>query len=137
MSEYGDYDISVLKIDPHELSSEGDVLLSLANEMADSATRIFDAFAGLRLGWVSESADEAQAFEAHTDQVMKQMFGENGVLAAIVGGVKGVSIGFSNLEIALEKAFLEFSTGLAAPGSGSGPTDQMGTDFPINQDFPN
>ncbi|MFF7580967.1 WXG100 family type VII secretion target [Streptomyces sp. NPDC008061] len=139
MPEYGDYDIGVIKIDPSALGSDGEKLVSLANEMAESVIRINNAVGSLRLGWVSESANEAQEFQDRWNRVMAQMFGENGVLMAMVGGIMQVAAGFSHLEIELESAFLKFSEGLSSSSGGDSgqPKDHMGPEFPFTQDYPN
>ncbi|WP_329295691.1 WXG100 family type VII secretion target [Streptomyces sp. NBC_01455] len=139
MSEYGDYDIGVIKIDPAALGGEGKKLVSLVNEMGDSVVRINNTVAALQLGWVAQSADEAQEFQARWNRVMQQMFGDDGVLVAMIGGLMKVAVGFSHLEIALEDAFHQFAQGLASSGGGGSemPKDHTGPEFPITQDYPN
>ncbi|MER5596015.1 hypothetical protein [Streptomyces sp. NPDC002265] len=139
MPEYGDYDIGVLSMDPQALDGVGDKLIALAGEMADSIIRINDTVSGLSLGWVAESADEAQAFGDRWNRVMAQMFGDDGVLTALAGGIKAAAIGSSQAEVAREAAFRSFSEALASTsgGGGGGPQDHTGPEFPITQDFPN
>ncbi|MFJ3756471.1 WXG100 family type VII secretion target [Streptomyces sp. NPDC090080] len=139
MSEYGDYDIGGIKIDPSALGEDGKKLLALANELGDSVVRINNTVSDLKLAWVAESANEAQEFQDRWNRVMSQMFGDNGVLVAMVGGIMSVAIGFSHLEIELESAFLKFADGLSSSSSGGDPkpVDHTGPEFPITQDFPN
>jgi hypothetical protein len=143
MPDSADYDVSSIKIDPQVLGAEGKDLVALATEIGESIKRINDTAAALKLGWVAPSADEAHAFSERWVRVMKQMFGEEdgpiGVLPALAGGILGTAVGFSHLEVELEKAFIDFSNELAVPsGDGNaGPTDHTGPDFPITQDFPN
>ncbi|MGI5255461.1 hypothetical protein [Actinacidiphila glaucinigra] len=139
MPEYGDYDISVLSMDPQALDGVGDKLIALAGEMAESIIRINDTVTGLSLGWVAESSAEAQAFGARWNRVMAQMFGDDGVLTALAGGIKAAAIGSSQAEVARETAFRQFSEALASTsgGGGAAPVDHTGPEFPITQDFPN
>ncbi|MGW2836605.1 WXG100 family type VII secretion target [Streptomyces sp. NPDC001493] len=142
MPDNADYDISPIRIDPQALASDSDRLLALAGQVGDSIKRISDTAADLKLGWVSKSADEAQAFNDRWNSVMKQMFGEKdgdtGVLPAMAGGILGTGIAYSHLEKELESAFLKFSSGLADTSSDGGqPSDHTGPDFPITQDYPN
>ncbi|WP_438306684.1 hypothetical protein ACSHXN_44570 (plasmid) [Streptomyces sp. HUAS TT11] len=143
MPDSVDYDISSIKIDPQALGTEGEKkLIPLANEIGEAVERINNTAAALKLGWVAPSAEEAHAFGERWTRVMKQMFGEKdgpiGVLPALAGGILGTAIGFSHLELELEKVFGDFSNELAVPSGGdTGPSDHTGPDFPITQDFPN
>ncbi|MFF4243530.1 WXG100 family type VII secretion target [Streptomyces sp. NPDC001822] len=143
MPENADYDISSLKIDPGPLGTEGERMLALAQEMGESITLINNTVADLVLGWVSPSAEEAHEFGNRWTRVMTQMFGQKdgaiGVLPAISGGVRGTAVGFSHVELELERAFVNFSNELAVPSGdgGNGPSDHSGSEFPITQDFPN
>ncbi|MFE7751941.1 hypothetical protein [Streptomyces sp. NPDC057428] len=156
MPANADYDVSSIKIEPQALGSDSDKLIALANNVGDSVKRISDTVADLRVGWVSKSADEAQAFNDRWKHVMKQMFGEKdgetGVLPAMAGGILGTGVAFSHLELDLESAFRKFADALVHPqetgfdysfGGVTGkiiwpfPTDQTGPEHPITQDFPN
>ncbi|MEV6994320.1 WXG100 family type VII secretion target [Streptomyces sp. NPDC093228] len=137
----GDYDISTIKIDPSGLDAQGKKIVQLAREVAESIDRINRTLESLKLGWVSESADEAQEFSDRWIRVMREMFGENGgqigVLAAMAGGISTAAIGFSHLETGLESSFTEFINKLASSGGDGGLTDHTGPAFPISQDYPN
>ncbi|MEV5151376.1 hypothetical protein AB0K81_05390 [Streptomyces werraensis] len=137
-----DYDISTIKIEPQALGTEGTKLAELAIAIGESIVRINNIAAGLKLGWVAASAEEAQEFGDRWARVMAQMFGEKdgqiGVLPAIAGGISGAAVAFSHLENELWWAFTDFSNELAVPSGGNaGPTDHLGPEFPITQDFPN
>ncbi|WP_055588237.1 WXG100 family type VII secretion target [Peterkaempfera griseoplana] len=150
-----DYDVSTIKIDPEPLGAEGKSLVQLAQEMGDAILRINNTAAGLKLGWVSPSADEAQDFANRWTKVMTDMFGEKdgatGALPALAGGVMGTAVGFSHVEHQLWQAFNDFQLGMAGGGvgvgggddglSGSGddgyPKDHTGPDYPITTDYPN
>ncbi|MGW1045347.1 WXG100 family type VII secretion target [Streptomyces sp. NPDC002547] len=143
MPESVDYDVSSIRIDPQALGEAGRNLISLANEMGSSIKRIYDTIADLKLAWVAESADEAQAFSERWSRVMVNMFGEEdgatGALPALAGGILATAIGFSQADELLEQAFISLSNELAVPsGDGSQtPTDHVGSEFPVNQDYPN
>lgn len=137
-----DYDVSTLRVRPQDLSQASDRLMALAGEMADEIEGITAAVSGLVLSWVGRSAKEAQEFNASWKHVMVQMFGTKdgpaGVLPAMAGGLLGTAVAYSHTEVALEAAFLRFSTGLAdSSDSGGTPTDHTGSDYPISQDYPN
>jgi len=140
-AENVDYDSGLIRIDPESLAMEGDRLLSLAKEMSDTIRRINALIFHLRLGWVAATTEEVRAFFERWDKVMTQMFGNDGdpigVLPALSGGVTGTAVGFSQLEIELFWMFTNFSNELAVPsaGDGSGPSDRIGPEIPITQDY--
>lgn len=142
MPENADYDLTTIKIDPQALGTDGTKLADLAKEIGESVIRINDIAAGLKLGWVAPSAEEAHEFGDRWTRVMTQMFGQEGgelgVLPAICGGILSAAVGFSQLEIELWQAFTDFSNELAVPSGGNtGPTDHLGPEYPITEDFPN
>lgn len=139
--EQVDYDASLIRVDPESLDREGEQLLLLAKDMSETIRRINALIFELRLGWIAASSEEVRAFFDRWDSVMTQMFGNDGdpigVLPAISGGVKGTAVGFSQLEVELFWMFRNFSNELAVPsgGDGSGPSDHIGPEFPITQDY--
>ncbi|WUH90755.1 hypothetical protein OG900_12050 [Streptomyces sp. NBC_00433] len=141
MPDTADYDISSLKIDPQALSTEGHTLLSLAQQMGESIVHVNNIVSGLKLGWAGSTSDEAHAFSDRWIGVMTDVFGDEdgagGMLPALVAGILGTAVGFSQVEQELETGWNNFSLSLGASGDGSGPTDHVGPDFPITQDFPN
>ncbi|MEU4657748.1 hypothetical protein AB0G32_28085 [Streptomyces sp. NPDC023723] len=141
MPEQADYDTQIIQIDPETLGADARNLLELAEEMLHSVVRINETAVSLRLGWVAASADEAHAFGERWTRVMLQMFGDDGhpgVLPAMAGGALGAAAGFSQGELELEHMWQEFSGGMSAPAEGSPtpPSDRLGAEYPITQDFP-
>ncbi|MGW3635805.1 WXG100 family type VII secretion target [Streptomyces sp. NPDC005122] len=141
----GSYDMSRLHIDPQALSESATRLSGLAEEVGESVLRASNAVSHLKLSWVSASAQEAQEFQDRWKRVMTQMFGDGhdayGVLPVMAGGLKGVAIGFSQVEVGLEKFFNGLTEALHGSGGGgdsdSTPSDQGGPNSATTEDFPN
>ncbi|MEU2288327.1 hypothetical protein ABZ614_41630 [Streptomyces sp. NPDC013178] len=144
MPNYGDYDAAVIQINPELLNADGQKMLALGKEIANSVVRIAKTLKDLQLNWVATSQEEADAFNDQWNSVMLSMFGneetkELGALPAMAAGVIAGAVGFSNGENLLWSIWNQFHTDISIPpvGPQPGPADRVGPEYPIEQDYPN
>lgn len=131
MVKKADYDTASIYVEPNELTSIADRLDSAASDVADTIKRINDQTSGLALGWSGKSQQEADDFSNQWSRVMKQLFGteehpEDGVLNALVGGLRGAGGGFSKTEHALADMFNDLKKHMNSGGGnpdGKAPAD--------------
>lgn len=117
-----DYDVSVIDVSPRGMNTTATQLKNLAQDVADSLTRVKATLDGLRLTWEGRSAKEADEVAQDWVRVTTELFGtkddpKQGVLNALADGVGMASGNFSKAEDAIAQAFSEFRQALA-PGDG-------------------
>jgi len=128
MGENADYDAASIHVMPDDLKSIADHLDTAATDVADSIRRINDQLGSLALGWSGATQQEAEDFSNQWSRVMNELFGtedhpEQGVLNAIVGGLRGTGGGFSKTEHALADMFRKFKDNMNSGGGGTTPAD--------------
>lgn len=136
-----DYDTSSIYVEPNELTSIADRLDSAASEVADTIKRINDQTSSLGLGWSGRTQQEAEDFSNQWARVMKDLLGtedhpEDGVLGALIGGLRGAGGGYSKTEHALVDMFNDMKKHMNSGGGNDGGKDDSDDNGKAPKDAP-
>jgi hypothetical protein len=128
---YGDLS-EVIKVDPDAMfDTIRQALMAYGQGVTDSINRIIGIWNGLKLGWIGNTADEAQAFNDAWSAAMIKLFGDEvnpqvGILNQIGESVMLASVNYAEAETTVVKMFDDMTLGLvesSATGAISGPGD--------------
>jgi hypothetical protein len=112
----------VIKVNPDGLflCADGDIPM-FSERIVESLNRIVDVWKGLKLGWVGNTSDEAEAFNRAWKTAMTRLFGsesdpESGIVNQIASAVATASGNYAQTEHIVTQMFLGISAALSAPG---------------------
>jgi hypothetical protein len=125
---YGDVNI-VIKVDPQDMYRIAHLTIPhYGGTIADSINGIGNVWENLKLGWVGNTADEAQAFNNEWQQSIQQLFGTQddpgmGILAKIAAGAELAAGDYDQTELGVAKMFTEFNSQLSAAPDPNAPVN--------------
>jgi len=123
---YADASI-VIKVDPVSMFHEAmTALVAHSENIADRITAIVNVWNGLQVGWVGNTADEAQAFNDEWSAAISRLYGsvgssESGILRQIAYTVSVASINYGAAEDAVRKMFKDILDALGSSSKDTNP----------------
>lgn len=125
---------AVIKVAPDNVYQTATVgIPSLGQEIADSVNRVVGIWNDLKLGWVGNTATEAQDFNDRWAADISQLFGSQadgtqggtpGILNQLANGIAMAAANYGQAEDTVTNMFNQTADALAQSASGSGtPTD--------------
>jgi hypothetical protein len=114
---YGDLS-TVIKVDPDAMfDTIRQAVMGYGQGVVDGINRIIMVWNSLKLGWIGNTADEAQAFNEAWSAAMIKLFGDEvnpqvGILNQIADGVTLASINYGETEATVVKMFTDMSNSL-------------------------
>jgi hypothetical protein len=117
--------ISVNASDLYQWSMQ--VMPNYGKEIADSVNRIVKTWNDLKIGWVGNTADEAQDFNDRWAASISELFGTDaepaaGILSRIANGITMASVNYDAVEDVVTNMFKQTSSALFNPPDTSNTT---------------
>ncbi len=115
-----------LTIHPNLIWEHAQTLKDLGMIIAERVTAIHTVWRDLKVGWVGDTSDEADAFNNEWNDALKKMFGteadpESGVLNQAVAGTGMAALNYGVTEATVTMMFQEFTAQLSSPPSAEQP----------------
>lgn len=121
---------AVIKVAPDNVYQTATVgIPSLGQEIADSVNRIVGIWNDLKLGWVGNTATEAQDFNDRWAADISELFGSKadgthhgnaGILNQLANGIAMAAVNYAQAEDAVTNMFNQTADALEQSGSASG-----------------
>jgi hypothetical protein len=127
--EYYDSSGASIKIDPDAVYQSATVTMpALGAEISDSVSRVVQIWNDLKLGWVGNTAQEAQDFNDRWSASIGQLFGaagdpSTGILSKITAGVAMAGVNYGQAEDVVTNMFNQTSDALIWGSGSSGSSD--------------
>jgi hypothetical protein len=130
---YDDQSIQI-RVDPDTMFQLASVAMpTYGGQVADSVNRIVAIWNGLKLGWVGNTAKEAQEFNDLWTTSITQLFGTSGddgtgILSRLANGVALAAVNYGESEDVVTSMFNQMTTALQNAGGSdnSGPRSVNG-----------
>jgi hypothetical protein len=131
-----------IKIDPDNVYQSATVAVpALGAEIADSVNRVVQIWSDLKLGWVGNTAQEAQDFNDRWSASIGALFGgagsTSGVLSDISDGIARASVNYGQAEDVVTNMFSHTASSLESsspPPDGSAPdSHRASNDGPVTE----
>lgn len=132
-----------IKVDPDDIFKFATVAIPrLGEEVANSVGRIVQIWNDLKLGWVGDTAQEAQDFNDRWSSNIAELFGGKGgpgvgILDQIADGISMAASNYGGAEDVVTNMFSQTALSLGQNGSSDAPPDShRGVDGPVGEKTP-
>jgi hypothetical protein len=119
--DYYDDQAITIRVDPNTMFHMATIEIPVyGGEVADSINRIVDIWNGLKLGWVGNTATEAQEFNDLWTQSITQIFGtgdgSTGILSRLANGIAIAAVNYGETEDVVASMLNQMTTALQDTG---------------------
>jgi hypothetical protein len=129
-----------IKVDPDSIFNSATLIIpDLGQYISDSVNRVVQIWNDLKLGWVGDTAQEAQDFNDRWSESIRELFGTgadstSGILSQIAGGIAMASVNYGQAEDVVTTMFTQTADALGSGGGSGDPvSDGSKSDVPVTK----